>query len=188
MTHDTSTRFDLALDLINSYDPYFDEPEKLATVDDLARFLDEHGYTAAAELTAADLDEVREVRTRLWEAFLARHEPAGPELLADLMRGALATPEVGPAYELNWRIVEVTASDATGLAGLAPARLAVHLGAAAALGLATALEEHGPDRLKSCAAAPCREVFLDTLRNRSRRFCGPGCANRFHVAAYRERG
>lgn len=188
MTNDSVAPIDLALDLINSYDPYFDEPEKLATIDDLARFLAEHGYQAAvAGLATADLAEVRQIRTRLWETFLARHDPAGPKLLAQLMQGAMATPQLGSAYELSWRVVDVIASDDAALSGRVPGRLAAHVGATAALGLATALAEHGPDRLKSCAATPCREVFVDTLRNRSRRFCGPGCANRFHVAAFRAR-
>ena len=43
-------------------------------------------------------------------------------------------------------------------------------------------------RLKTCAAPDCEAVLIDLSRNRSRRFCDTGnCANRQHVAAYRER-
>lgn len=188
MTDDTPARVTLALDLINSYDPYLDQPETLATTSDLGRFLEGHGFASTGEPTPADLEAVRQVRARLWEAFLARHDPTGPSLLADLTQGALAAPVIGPAYALSWRLVDPITAESVSASEAAHTPLAAHLGAAAALGLATALQEHGPERLKSCVAAPCREVFIDTLRNRSRRFCGPGCANRFHVAAFRSRG
>jgi predicted RNA-binding Zn ribbon-like protein len=43
-------------------------------------------------------------------------------------------------------------------------------------------------RLKICAAPDCDAVVMDLSRNRSRIFCDTGnCANRQHVAAYRER-
>jgi len=43
-------------------------------------------------------------------------------------------------------------------------------------------------RLKVCAAPDCDAVVMDLSRNRSRIFCDTGnCANRQHVAAYRER-
>ena len=43
------------------------------------------------------------------------------------------------------------------------------------------------DRLRICAATGCGDVLVDVSRNRSRRFCGVGCANRTNVAAYRAR-
>jgi predicted RNA-binding Zn ribbon-like protein len=57
----------------------------------------------------------------------------------------------------------------------------------AALGIAHALERHGPARLRQCAASPCEEAFIDTSRNGSRRYCCERCANRHNVAAFRRR-
>jgi predicted RNA-binding Zn ribbon-like protein len=45
----------------------------------------------------------------------------------------------------------------------------------------------GADRFGTCTAAGCTDVFLDTTRNRSRRFCSERCATRSHVAALRSR-
>ena len=54
----------------------------------------------------------------------------------------------------------------------------------AALGVSAALAAYGPERLRACASEPCRDVFIDTSRNRSRRFCSTTCGNRNAVAAY----
>ena len=55
------------------------------------------------------------------------------------------------------------------------------------MGLAFHLTEHGADRLGLCEAAPCRNAYLDTSTNRSRRYCSDRCATRANVAAYRAR-
>jgi predicted RNA-binding Zn ribbon-like protein len=65
--------------------------------------------------------------------------------------------------------------------------LARRLGAEAALELSAALERYGIERLHVCSATPCTEVFLDTTRNHTRRYCCEQCANRHNVAAYRHR-
>lgn len=55
------------------------------------------------------------------------------------------------------------------------------------MGLAIHLTELGADRLGICQAAPCRNAYLDTSTNRSRRYCSDRCATRANVAAYRAR-
>jgi predicted RNA-binding Zn ribbon-like protein len=59
--------------------------------------------------------------------------------------------------------------------------------AGASMGLAVHLTQHGVDRLGICQAAPCRNAYLDTSTNRSRRYCSDRCATRANVAAYRAR-
>ncbi len=55
------------------------------------------------------------------------------------------------------------------------------------MGLAVQLTELGVDRLGICQAPPCRNAYLDTSTNRSRRYCSDRCATRANVAAYRAR-
>ncbi len=63
-------------------------------------------------------------------------------------------------------------------------RIAAHL----AMSLAELLVSGHSERLRSCASPACRDVFIDTSRNRSRRYCDSRtCGNRQHVAAYRAR-
>lgn len=51
------------------------------------------------------------------------------------------------------------------------------------------LLQHGPlDRVHKCAAEDCGVLFLDTTRNRSRKWCSRlGCGNRSRVRRYRDR-
>jgi predicted RNA-binding Zn ribbon-like protein len=65
--------------------------------------------------------------------------------------------------------------------------LATRLAAESALGLSAALEQYGIERLHVCSAVPCTDVFIDTSRNHTRRYCCEQCANRHNVAAHRQR-
>jgi hypothetical protein len=42
-------------------------------------------------------------------------------------------------------------------------------------------------RLRRCDAARCEDLFLDSTRNRTQRFCSTACQNRTKVAAHRAR-
>ena len=55
------------------------------------------------------------------------------------------------------------------------------------LGLATLVCDLGPTRLGICAAVTCRNVYVDTSPNQSRRYCSDRCSSRANVAAYRAR-
>ena len=55
------------------------------------------------------------------------------------------------------------------------------------LGLANLVCDLGPTRLGICSAAPCRNVYVDTSPNQSRRYCSDRCSSRANVAAYRAR-
>ena len=55
------------------------------------------------------------------------------------------------------------------------------------LGLATLVCDLGPTRLGVCSASGCRNVYVDTSPNHSRRYCSDRCSSRANVAAYRAR-
>jgi hypothetical protein len=56
-----------------------------------------------------------------------------------------------------------------------------------AMGLSHVVVQHGWQRLGVCSAEGCRNVYVDTSRNASRRYCSNTCASRSTVAAYRAR-
>jgi predicted RNA-binding Zn ribbon-like protein len=56
-----------------------------------------------------------------------------------------------------------------------------------AMGLSQAVVQHGWQRLGICSAEGCDDVYVDTSRNASRRYCSNTCASRSTVAAYRAR-
>jgi predicted RNA-binding Zn ribbon-like protein len=56
-----------------------------------------------------------------------------------------------------------------------------------AMGLSQVVMQHGWQRLGVCSADGCGNVYVDTSRNASRRYCSNTCASRSTVAAYRAR-
>jgi predicted RNA-binding Zn ribbon-like protein len=56
-----------------------------------------------------------------------------------------------------------------------------------AMGLSQVVVQHGWQRLGVCSAEGCTNVYVDTSRNASRRYCSNTCASRSTVAAYRAR-
>jgi predicted RNA-binding Zn ribbon-like protein len=56
-----------------------------------------------------------------------------------------------------------------------------------AMGLSQVVVQHGWQRLGVCSAESCDNVYVDTSRNASRRYCSNTCASRSTVAAYRAR-
>ncbi len=56
------------------------------------------------------------------------------------------------------------------------------------MAVAQELCDNGTDRFGRCGAADCEDLFYDTTRNRSKRFCAdPRCASRTHTAHHRAR-
>jgi predicted RNA-binding Zn ribbon-like protein len=177
MTTYDDWRVELALSLVNTLDPYYDQPESLREPADLARFLKRWGITPDRPLSQRDLAQAHALRARLGAVFDAP-AAAVAATLNDLLAGARLLPRLGADATGGWRL-ELAAEPDTG----ALERLTIE----ATLGLAQALERYGPARLRRCAASPCEEAFIDTSRNRSRRYCSQRCANRHTVAAFRRR-
>jgi predicted RNA-binding Zn ribbon-like protein len=67
------------------------------------------------------------------------------------------------------------------------APLAEQLTTTVAMGLSHVVVQHGWQRLGVCSAEGCEDVYVDTSRNASRRYCSNTCASRSTVAAYRAR-
>lgn len=175
-THYTDLPVRLAVELVNTRSELTGE-ERLATPDDLARFLAEHG--GEWSVTEEDLGRVRRVRERLRAAMEAPDEGAAAEMLNQILQEVRAVPRVtlhgddGPPH-LHFEPEE-------------PRDPAGWLGAAAAMGLAVVLCEHGRERFGVCEASNCRDVYVDASKNRSRRYCSEGCTTRESVAAFRRR-
>ncbi|AXG80206.1 CGNR zinc finger domain-containing protein [Streptomyces paludis] len=141
---------------------------------------------AARRATDADVTRFRSVRTRLRAVFTAAD--AGEAVRAvDMLNSLLLEFPVSPqisGHEFldaegrpRWHM-HLAEHPSNATAGYA---------ATAAMGLAFHLTEYGVDRLGLCQAAPCRNAYLDTSTNRSRRYCSDRCATRANVAAYRAR-
>jgi predicted RNA-binding Zn ribbon-like protein len=145
----------------------------------LDAFLDEHQVEPRRPATAADLDAVRALRSRLRAIWQATATEPLAELVNDLLRDSGARPRLtdhGGGW--GWHL-HVTGPDAA---------LVHRIGAQVGFAVADLVRLRETGRLRRCEAPDCEAVFVDLSKNRSRRYCDTGnCGNRQHVAAYRER-
>lgn len=166
----------LMVELVNTYDVKRSPAEQLGTAADLRDFLDRHQMLGPNVVDDTDLTEVRLLRDQIRAVFSAEDE----DLALSRLNMVLAAAGVVP------RVVRTGGGHRELFFAPAEAPLARRVACDAGIGLAMMLTEH-PDRLKTCAADPCRNVFVDQSRNRSRRWCSESCAARVNVAAYRAR-
>ncbi|MFI1015304.1 CGNR zinc finger domain-containing protein [Streptomyces sp. NPDC020965] len=175
---------DYAVRLVNTEEPARNK-DSLTSVDAI-RDLFGGSAQAARRATDSDVTRFRSVRARLRAVFTAADggdETGAVDLLNSLLLEFPVSPQISghdfrddedrPKWHMH---LSEHPSNAT--AGYA---------AIAAMGLAFHLTEYGVDRLGLCEAPPCRNAYLDTSTNRSRRYCSDRCATRANVAAYRAR-
>lgn len=177
MDIDRSADAAVAAALVNTGREVWGE-DRLARPGDLGALLAEHGVDHVADLSESDLRAARALRDRLRRAFTSVDEPAVVADLNALLVETGTRPQLVGHGSARWWTC-ATAENA------APVQ---RLGSAAALGLLALIQRDGLARLGRCAAHGCAGVFVDTTRNRSRRYCIPEiCGNRTNLAAFRAR-
>jgi predicted RNA-binding Zn ribbon-like protein len=175
---------DYAVRLVNTEEPARNK-DSLTSVEAIRELFGESSQ-AARRATDADVTRFRSVRGRLRAVFTAADsgdETQAVDLLNSLLLEFPVSPQIS-GHDLRdedgrpkWHM-HLADHPSNATAGYA---------AIAAMGLAFHLTEYGVDRLGLCEATPCRNAYLDTSTNRSRRYCSDRCATRANVAAYRAR-
>lgn len=168
----------LAEQIVNTEDTTRADPEYLRTPTDLAQYLHRWNILLGQEPTVDDLVAVRDLRRRLRAVFEASDAAVAVARLNDLLADVWVHPLIAllPDGQITRHLV--VGQDLP---------VACRLAAEAALGLSDALGQYGIERFRVCNAAPCTDVFIDTSRNQSRRYCCEQCANRHNVAIHRRR-
>jgi predicted RNA-binding Zn ribbon-like protein len=172
--HYTDRSVALAVDLVNTY-WWAAEKEEMPDVEAFESWLEAHGERA--EVDDAQLAEVKEYRRRLRGAFEATDEKEAAAILNDLLGDCGATPRISAhdGHQIHMHFEPVGSN------------VAKWLGATTAMALAVVLCEYGKERFGICAAARCGDAFIDTSKNKQKRYCDDVCANRENVAAFRAR-
>nr|WP_187361100.1 CGNR zinc finger domain-containing protein [Phytoactinopolyspora mesophila] len=152
--------------------------ELLPDVDSLRAFVADHKISDVNTLTQTDALNVRALRPKLREVFLAEHTSDAAALVNDLLAAARLCPRLTDHDGYDWHIHYFAPG----------AALAEHLLTDGGMALAFVVVAGEQERLRVCAAPDCGRVLVDFSRNRSKRYCDSRtCGNRLHVAAYRER-
>jgi predicted RNA-binding Zn ribbon-like protein len=173
MDYDTygSNAVELAIDLANADR---DDP------DWVQGFLGAHTewFTDGTGLALSDSDagQVARTSTLVRDVALAGSEPEVITRLNALL--ALASPKPYATDHDGELHLHYARPDADALEQLTTT---------VAMGLSQVVVQHGWQRLGVCSAEGCGNVYVDTSRNASRRYCSNTCASRSTVAAYRAR-
>ncbi|MFE4874800.1 CGNR zinc finger domain-containing protein [Streptomyces sp. NPDC056682] len=175
--HDTRIALDMVVDLVNTA-PESEETDRLADVDALYRFVQDHSVSGVERLSTRDLLGVQGVRSRFAEIFAAPDAHSAAELVNQLVAAAGTTPQLTDHDGYDWHVHYFAPG----------ASVADHLAADGGMALAFIVVTGEQERLHRCEAPDCGRAFVDLSRNRSRRYCDSRtCGNRLHVAAYRAR-
>jgi predicted RNA-binding Zn ribbon-like protein len=175
-SHYSDQTVELAVDLVNTDELTGDE---IGTLDELMSFLNRYESllpTDAKPVTEKDLKKLHRLRDELRAVFTAPDVTTAVSQLNRILEKNSATPRVSMhdgEPHLHYEPVD--------------APMASRIGAIAAMGLAGVIVDHGVGRFGTCSASNCRDVFVDTTRNRSRVHCCHSCSTREAVAAYRKR-
>lgn len=174
-THYSEDAAQLGADLVNTLGRPSGN-EYLPDARALRDFLVSHEMQVPPRIGDRDVEEVHRWRDRLTRVWEVEGEDAKAEVLNDILDEVRALPQLTD-HDGTWHMHYVCAD----------APVSHKVAAAAAMGLAIVLTEYGIDRFGMCAADDCADVFVDTSRNKSRRYCADTCSTRMNVAAYRKR-
>jgi predicted RNA-binding Zn ribbon-like protein len=172
----------LAIAFVNTYDLLESPPDRL-TPTNAATIARRHGFAGLAEQLARagdpTLDRLRTLRERLYQVFAAREPAAQVDALNEALDSASVRPRVGLDESGAVRLRAVRRDGGADPVG--------ELAALVTDAMAYAMSVGGPGRFGTCAADPCRCVYVDRTRAGRQRFCCELCNDRMAAAAYRSR-
>jgi predicted RNA-binding Zn ribbon-like protein len=156
-------------------------PECFATAAEFARWAARHDLLPAdTAVSDSDAAAARELREALVTVLLA-HADDPAVRATDLAAAECYLHQAGTRYPLRTILTAAGARltpESTGVPGLFGSVLAA----------ATEIAQHGDwARIKACCNPPCHFAFTDRTRNRTARYCSPGCASQSTMRAYRKR-
>jgi predicted RNA-binding Zn ribbon-like protein len=172
---DLASYADLVIELVNTQDPAKDS---LQDLDSLRELLTIRPHLSG-RVTRETLEAMRDLRVELRAIFLqaaAGHEEEAIERLNTLLIQHPIHPQISNHDGQRWHLHLTESGSVTD-----------RYAAGAAMGLAVKISDQGIERLGVCQSETCGNIYFDTTKNKSRRYCSERCAGRSNVAAYRDR-
>lgn len=155
----------------NTYDERHTPPEELKTNEDIYIFLTENGYKLS-NITELEVQLFRDFRQAIRRIFTETDSKIQVEKVNRMLKNINVHPRIEETE------IVFTSKDDHWLEVLKADVL---------LEMAKLVLEKGTERIKMCSATPCSDIFIDTTKNKKRRYCSGSCNSRFKVAAYRAR-
>ena len=171
--HDTELALASAAALVNTRQR---DDDALPDVTALDAFVQQHGWTGSRRSDDEELEAVRALRPRLRELW-ELDEQGVVDRVNRMLREAGALPQLVDHDDFGYHLHATTPH----------VPLADRMAVEAAMAFVDVVRQRELDRLSVCGADDCDDVLVDLSKNRSRRYCSTGCANRVNVAAFRAR-
>jgi predicted RNA-binding Zn ribbon-like protein len=172
---DLASYADLVTELVNTQDPAKDS---LRDLDSLRELLTIRPHLNG-RVTRESLEAMRELRVELRAIFVEAstgHQDKAIDRLNTLLIQHPIHPQISSHDGQRWHLHLTESGSVTD-----------RYAAGAAMGLAVKISDQGIERLGVCQSDTCDNIYFDTTKNRSRRYCSERCAGRSNVAAYRDR-
>ena len=167
---------DLAVRLVNTEGDDRNRHGGLASAESYRALMADRPHLSGP-VTHADLESLRLLRDELRKVFTSAAGGAEGEAVRSLNALLIQhpiQPQISGHDGQDWHL-HLTDS------GTVSDRYA----AGAVFGLTATINEMGLGRLRVCAADSCRDVFIDTSADRSRRYCSGACTGRGSVTSLR---
>ena len=174
-THYSNEAAHFAVDLINTKGMPSGR-EQLTDLDAWKDFLRPYVIQGSDAITERDVEQIKIYRERLREVFFSE-EAGAVERLNAVLRDVGAAPQISDHDGHPWHM-HYSAPEAP---------IAHRIASGAAMGLAMLITERGFGRLGVCHADECLDVYVDTSKNKSRRYCDTTCSTKVNVANHRAR-
>ena len=177
LAHDVRSNLVMLVNLLNTAAGRSGPEDRMATPEDLMRFVCAHDFTGSVHASALDVAAVRALRDR-FQVSLEGDLQATVGAINVTFDEIRVFPQLVSHDDWGWHL---HAAADTGPLG---ERVAADI----ALVLTDLVRSGDLTRLRRCAADDCSAALADFTKNGSKRFCDVrNCANRTHVANYRTR-
>ncbi|MBT2285062.1 CGNR zinc finger domain-containing protein [Paenibacillus polymyxa] len=171
--------FSFTFELINTYDPYYEEPERLGSLALFMELLNKHVLPSAKLPTSKDLIAVHSYRDKFRDLIrTATDEELSLFLNIHLSRAPIQSSLSATTYGQFMYVYDQPDGTEHSLVDSILSICSFVLG--------MELTKYGRSRLKACASAPCEEMFMDHSKNGLQRFCSKRCSTRYHVKKHRQ--
>lgn len=165
--------------MLNTYDPFFKQPELLDSPEQLRGLLNKYGLFEGIPISADDFQKTRSYRDQLRNHIALEDDTKLAQILNDFEKRSPIQSRLQIKGDGSFDYVyEQHPSSKDSLAD--------RIGAICAFTLGRVLVEYGRERLKICVSSPCEEIYVDQSKNGLQRFCSKRCATRFHVKKHRQ--
>ena len=164
-----------AVALINTTGTVGHDADPLADTSAAQVFLGGHEFPG--EVSEADLVVLRELRSELCTVFAAADDLSAAARTNGLLDRYSAPPRIVHDVEQGLHLHFERPQQDFGR----------WVAAVTVMGIAFVLCEYGSERMGICALPHCGNAFIDSSKNRSKRYCAAGHAHQASTAAFRSR-